>query len=125
MQYEKAADGSTHVTGLKLSKAGEEKVVQADVYVAALDVPGAKRLLPQVCGALVRCGDGCCCCPASVHACRRACKFACLQSIPARVPCLPVCMHACAHARAQPGSVITCINRTSKPEPDWDDNLDQ
>ncbi|PSC76062.1 zeta-carotene desaturase [Micractinium conductrix] len=47
VQYEKAADGSTHVTGLKLSKAGEEKVVQADVYVAALDVPGAKRLLPQ------------------------------------------------------------------------------
>ncbi|KAL4421307.1 hypothetical protein ABPG75_010598 [Micractinium tetrahymenae] len=45
--YETGADGQTRVTGLKLSKAGEEKVVQADAYVAALDVPGAKRLIPQ------------------------------------------------------------------------------
>ena len=35
------------VSGLRLSKAGEEKIVEADVYVAALDVPGAKKLIPQ------------------------------------------------------------------------------
>lgn len=46
--YETGPDGQpSKVTGLKLSKAGEEKTVQADVYVAALDVPGAKRLIPQ------------------------------------------------------------------------------
>ncbi len=35
------------VTGLRLTKSTEERVVTADAYVAALDVPGAKRLLPQ------------------------------------------------------------------------------
>ncbi|KAI7838111.1 hypothetical protein COHA_008119 [Chlorella ohadii] len=46
--YETGPDGQpTKVTGLKLTKAGEEQTVQADVYVAALDVPGAKRLIPQ------------------------------------------------------------------------------
>ncbi|PRW32661.1 zeta-carotene desaturase [Chlorella sorokiniana] len=46
--YEAGPDGQpTKVTGLKLTKAGEEQTVQADVYVAALDVPGAKRLIPQ------------------------------------------------------------------------------
>jgi len=34
------------VTGLRMTKAGKEEVVTADAYVAALDVPGAKRLLP-------------------------------------------------------------------------------
>ena len=47
--YDVGTDGSTPsaVTGLRLTRAGEEQVVQADVYVAALDVPGAKRLIPQ------------------------------------------------------------------------------
>jgi zeta-carotene desaturase len=46
--YEQGADGRTRVTGLRLGKASEEQVVTADAYVAALDVPGAKRLIPQV-----------------------------------------------------------------------------
>jgi zeta-carotene desaturase len=35
------------VTGLRIGSQGREKVVVADAYVAALDVPGAKRLLPS------------------------------------------------------------------------------
>ncbi|EFN50960.1 hypothetical protein CHLNCDRAFT_141585 [Chlorella variabilis] len=35
--YEQGGDGATRVTGLRLSKAGREQVVEADVYVAALD----------------------------------------------------------------------------------------
>lgn len=46
--YEQGGDGRTRVTGLRLGKASEEQVVTADAYVAALDVPGAKRLIPQV-----------------------------------------------------------------------------
>lgn len=45
--YDKAADGTTRVTGLRVGTAGREKVVTADVYVAALDVPGIKQLLPK------------------------------------------------------------------------------
>lgn len=45
--YDKSADGSTYVTGLSLSKATEKKIVEADAYVAACDVPGIKRLLPS------------------------------------------------------------------------------
>ena len=47
--YEASAGGGppTKVTGLRLTKAGQEQVVEADAYVAALDVPGAKRLIPQ------------------------------------------------------------------------------
>lgn len=44
--WEEGADGRPVVTGLRLSKAGKEEVVTADAYVAALDVPGAKRLIP-------------------------------------------------------------------------------
>ena len=44
--YADRPDGSAEVTGLRLTKAGVEQVVTADAYVAALDVPGAKRLLP-------------------------------------------------------------------------------
>eukprot|EP00475_Leptophrys_vorax_P003860 TRINITY_DN12251_c0_g2_i1.p1 TRINITY_DN12251_c0_g2~~TRINITY_DN12251_c0_g2_i1.p1 ORF type:complete len:427 (-),score=37.78 TRINITY_DN12251_c0_g2_i1:160-1272(-) len=45
--YETAADGSTVVTGLRMKGAGgKEEVVTADAYVAALDVPGAQRLIP-------------------------------------------------------------------------------
>ncbi|CAN8260423.1 unnamed protein product [Cochlearia groenlandica] len=45
--YDKTADGETYVTGLAISKATNKKIVKADVYVAACDVPGIKRLLPK------------------------------------------------------------------------------
>ncbi|KAK9915937.1 hypothetical protein WJX75_006203 [Coccomyxa subellipsoidea] len=44
--YEEGANGETEVTGLRLTRAGVEHIAKADVYVAALDVPGAKRLVP-------------------------------------------------------------------------------
>ncbi|CAI5967535.1 unnamed protein product [Closterium sp. NIES-64] len=45
--YSTAADGSTVVTGLRMKQAGgKDQIVTADAYVAALDVPGAKRLVP-------------------------------------------------------------------------------
>lgn len=47
VMYEDGPDGTPVVTGLRVSKAGEEKIVKADAYVAALDVPGAKKLIPQ------------------------------------------------------------------------------
>lgn len=48
IMYDTTEDGKpTQVTGLRLSKAGEELIVTADAYVAALDVPGAKKLIPQ------------------------------------------------------------------------------
>lgn len=46
VQYESDEAGRTHVTGLLLRKANKDQVVHADVYVAACDVPGVKRLLP-------------------------------------------------------------------------------
>ncbi|XP_047957848.1 zeta-carotene desaturase, chloroplastic/chromoplastic [Salvia hispanica] len=45
--YDKAADGSVYVKGLAMSKATQKQIIKADVYVAACDVPGIKRLLPQ------------------------------------------------------------------------------
>ncbi|KAH7661797.1 Zeta-carotene desaturase protein [Dioscorea alata] len=45
--YGKLPDGSTYVTGLAMSKATEKQIVKADVYVAACDVPGIKRLIPN------------------------------------------------------------------------------
>jgi hypothetical protein len=50
--YDKAADGKLSVTGLRIACANKEQIVKADAYVAALDVPGAKRLMPEVGGAL-------------------------------------------------------------------------
>ncbi|KAI6692573.1 hypothetical protein NL676_020283 [Syzygium grande] len=44
--YDKSADGETYIAGLAMSKATNKKVVKADAYVAACDVPGIKRLLP-------------------------------------------------------------------------------
>ncbi|KAK1266483.1 hypothetical protein QJS04_geneDACA015634 [Acorus gramineus] len=44
--YDKSEDGSTYVTGIAMSKATNKKIVKADVYVAACDVPGIKRLVP-------------------------------------------------------------------------------
>lgn len=48
VMYEDGPDGLPVVTGLRMARAGKEKIVKADAYVAALDVPGAKRLIPQV-----------------------------------------------------------------------------
>jgi hypothetical protein len=45
--YETGSDGLPVVTGLKVGPAGKEKVIKADAYVAALDVPGAQRLVPK------------------------------------------------------------------------------
>ncbi|KAG6430329.1 hypothetical protein SASPL_108394 [Salvia splendens] len=45
--YDKAADGSVYVKGLAMSKATQKQIIKADVYVAACDVPGIKRLLPR------------------------------------------------------------------------------
>ncbi|XP_044499844.1 zeta-carotene desaturase, chloroplastic/chromoplastic [Mangifera indica] len=44
--YDKSTDGDIYVKGLLMSKATNKKVVKADAYVAACDVPGIKRLLP-------------------------------------------------------------------------------
>jgi len=40
-------DGETAVTGLVVGKGEETETITADAYVAACDVPGIKRLLPQ------------------------------------------------------------------------------
>lgn len=45
--YEDGPEGRPRVKGLRLASGTMDKVVTADVYVAALDVPGAQRLLPQ------------------------------------------------------------------------------
>eukprot|EP00898_Chlorokybus_atmophyticus_P003283 jgi/Chlat1/3956/Chrsp26S04036 len=45
--YDEDAAGVPRVTGLSVSKATEKSVIKADAYVAACDVPGIKRLLPQ------------------------------------------------------------------------------
>lgn len=45
--YETGPDGEPVVTGLRVGKAGEEKIVKGDVYVAALDCQGAKKLIPD------------------------------------------------------------------------------
>ncbi|KAL5701892.1 9,9'-di-cis-zeta-carotene desaturase [Ranunculus cassubicifolius] len=45
--YDKSSNGETYVTGLAMSKATDKKIVKADVYLAACDVPGIKRLLPS------------------------------------------------------------------------------
>ena len=37
--YEEGPQGA-EATGLRMTKAGKEQIVEADVYVAALDVPG-------------------------------------------------------------------------------------
>lgn len=40
VMYEDGADGQTKVTGLRMARAGKEQIVNADAYIAALDVPG-------------------------------------------------------------------------------------
>ena len=44
---EDEATGELEVTGMRFTRAGKERFVEADAYVAALDVPGAKALLPS------------------------------------------------------------------------------
>jgi zeta-carotene desaturase len=45
--HEAGPDGKTRVKGLRVGPQGREQLVTADAYVAALDVPGIKKLLPQ------------------------------------------------------------------------------
>lgn len=45
--YKYTPEGEPYVSGLTISKATQKEVVKADVYVAACDVPGIKRLLPE------------------------------------------------------------------------------
>eukprot|EP00879_Flechtneria_rotunda_P025719 GHRR01027358.1.p1 GENE.GHRR01027358.1~~GHRR01027358.1.p1 ORF type:complete len:451 (+),score=201.26 GHRR01027358.1:809-2161(+) len=45
--HEQGPEGKPHVTGLVIGREGKQQVVTADAYVAALDVPGVQRLLPQ------------------------------------------------------------------------------
>lgn len=45
--YEKTQNAGTYVTGIAVSKATNKKIVKADAYVAACDVPGIKRLIPS------------------------------------------------------------------------------
>lgn len=45
--HHSSVNGDTYVTGLAISKATEKKIIRADAYVAACDVPGIKRLLPS------------------------------------------------------------------------------
>uniref|UniRef100_A0A6N2LS15 Amine oxidase domain-containing protein n=1 Tax=Salix viminalis TaxID=40686 RepID=A0A6N2LS15_SALVM len=45
--YDRSPDGEILVTGLATPKATDKKVVKADAYVVACDVPGIKRLLPS------------------------------------------------------------------------------
>lgn len=45
--YDRSTNGETYVTGIAVSKATNKKVIKADAYVAACDVPGIKRLLPS------------------------------------------------------------------------------
>ncbi|KAL3537849.1 hypothetical protein ACH5RR_001215 [Cinchona calisaya] len=45
--YDKFPDEETYVSGILTSKATVKKIVKADVYVAACDIPGIKRLVPQ------------------------------------------------------------------------------
>ncbi|XP_057539146.1 zeta-carotene desaturase, chloroplastic/chromoplastic-like [Amaranthus tricolor] len=45
--YDRSPNGDAYVTGLAMSKATNKKTVRADAYVAACDVPGIKRLLPE------------------------------------------------------------------------------
>lgn len=44
--YEEGADGAVRVTGLNVANGPDTERVEADVYVAACDVGGAKRLFP-------------------------------------------------------------------------------
>ena len=44
--YSEDDDGQLEVTGLRLGKGPHTHEVKADVYIAALDLPGAQRVVP-------------------------------------------------------------------------------
>ena len=46
LQYTES-NGETYMTGMVVANGDEETTVEADAYVAACDVPGIKRLLPE------------------------------------------------------------------------------
>lgn len=46
--WEEDEAGRPKMSGIRMTTAGRERIVKADAYVAALDVPGVKKLLPQV-----------------------------------------------------------------------------
>ena len=46
VQYSQDAQGNLEVTGLVLGEGNRTWEAKADAYVAALDVPGAQRLIP-------------------------------------------------------------------------------
>lgn len=46
VKYETCGDGKVRVTGLQVASGSGTEDVQADIYVAACDVEGAKRLIP-------------------------------------------------------------------------------
>jgi len=45
--YDYTTEGETYVSGLVMTKGAQRQIVKADAYVAACDVPGIKKLLPQ------------------------------------------------------------------------------
>ncbi len=47
VNFEEGADGSTQVTGLTLGTPDGDIQVQADAYLAACDVPGIQRMVPE------------------------------------------------------------------------------
>jgi zeta-carotene desaturase len=46
IQYQEKSE-KTHVTGIAIAQGDKEEIITADAYVAACDVPGIHRLLPQ------------------------------------------------------------------------------
>ncbi|MBW4672154.1 MAG: 9,9'-di-cis-zeta-carotene desaturase [Cyanomargarita calcarea GSE-NOS-MK-12-04C] len=46
IQYQEKSE-KTHVTGIAIASSDKEEIITADAYVAACDVPGIHRLLPQ------------------------------------------------------------------------------
>ncbi len=64
------SDGEVEVTGLRLTRAGQEQIARADAYIAALDVPGtalhcqgckgaASARVQQPCALLMERQDAC------------------------------------------------------------------
>lgn len=47
VKYSEDSQGNLEVTGLVLGESTRTWEVSADAYVAALDVPGAQKLIPQ------------------------------------------------------------------------------
>ncbi|KAJ7541724.1 hypothetical protein O6H91_10G073200 [Diphasiastrum complanatum] len=45
--FDNTLKGEEYVTGLAMTKATQKQIVKADAYVAACDVPGIKKILPE------------------------------------------------------------------------------